>query len=97
MADKPEQISTATARELIRDGDTDRLIADPRAVDELNQSVIEEFRANQGRVGWPAGAYARPAAYDDRSKNGSDAGASRMLLPRWRAPGNHRILRRRAS
>ena len=53
MADKPEQISTATARELIRDGDTDRLIADPRAVDELNQSVIEEFRANQGRVGGP--------------------------------------------
>jgi hypothetical protein len=36
MANKPEQISTALARELIRDGDTDRLIADPRAVDELN-------------------------------------------------------------
>src|SRR6516162_10200089 len=53
MADKPEQISTATARELIRDGDTDRLIADPHAVDKLNQSVIEEFRANQGRVGGP--------------------------------------------
>ena len=51
MANKPEQISTALARELIREGDTDRLIAEPRAVDELNQSVIEEFRANQGQVG----------------------------------------------
>jgi deazaflavin-dependent oxidoreductase (nitroreductase family) len=33
--------------------DTDRLIADPRAIDELNQSVIKEFRANQGKVGGP--------------------------------------------
>jgi deazaflavin-dependent oxidoreductase (nitroreductase family) len=30
--------------------DADRLIADPRAMDALNQSVISEFRANQGRV-----------------------------------------------
>jgi deazaflavin-dependent oxidoreductase (nitroreductase family) len=30
--------------------DVDRLIADPRAMDELNQAVIKEFRANQGRV-----------------------------------------------
>jgi deazaflavin-dependent oxidoreductase (nitroreductase family) len=53
MANTPEQISTALARELVRDGDTDRLIADPRAIDELNQSVIKEFRANQGKVGGP--------------------------------------------
>jgi deazaflavin-dependent oxidoreductase (nitroreductase family) len=33
--------------------DTDRLVADPRAIDELNQSVIKEFRANQGKVGGP--------------------------------------------
>ena len=33
--------------------DTDKLIADPRAIDELNQSVIKEFRANQGKVGGP--------------------------------------------
>jgi len=33
--------------------DTDRLLADPRAIDELNQSVIKEFRANQGNVGGP--------------------------------------------
>jgi deazaflavin-dependent oxidoreductase (nitroreductase family) len=33
--------------------DTDRLIADPRAIDELNQSVIKEFRSNQGVVGGP--------------------------------------------
>jgi deazaflavin-dependent oxidoreductase (nitroreductase family) len=48
-----EQISTMLARELIRDGDTARLRDDPHAVDELNQSVIKEFRANQGRVGGP--------------------------------------------
>ena len=30
--------------------DTDRLIADPRAIDQLNQSVIKEFRANHGKV-----------------------------------------------
>jgi hypothetical protein len=29
--------------------DVDRLIADPRAIDELNQGVISEFRANQGK------------------------------------------------
>ena len=28
-----------------------RLLADPRAMDEFNQNVIREFRANQGRVG----------------------------------------------
>jgi deazaflavin-dependent oxidoreductase (nitroreductase family) len=33
--------------------DVDRLIADPRAIDELNQSVISEFRENQGRVSGP--------------------------------------------
>src|SRR6516165_1993596 len=58
MADTSKQISAKLARELIRDGNTDRLNTDPRAVDELNKSVIEEFRANQGRVsgpleGWP--------------------------------------------
>ena len=30
--------------------DADRLVADPRAMDELNRTVISEFRANQGRV-----------------------------------------------
>jgi deazaflavin-dependent oxidoreductase (nitroreductase family) len=53
MVKTPEQTSAALARELIRDGNTDRLRDDPRAVDALNQSVIEEFRANQGRVGGP--------------------------------------------
>jgi deazaflavin-dependent oxidoreductase (nitroreductase family) len=33
--------------------DADRLIADPRAMDELNQSVIREFRANKGKVSGP--------------------------------------------
>jgi deazaflavin-dependent oxidoreductase (nitroreductase family) len=37
----------------IEDVDVDRLIADPRAIDEMNQGVIKEFRANQGRVGGP--------------------------------------------
>jgi deazaflavin-dependent oxidoreductase (nitroreductase family) len=31
--------------------DPDSLIANPRAMDELNQGVIKEFRANQGKVG----------------------------------------------
>src|SRR6266852_5924509 len=33
--------------------DADRLVADPRAMDELNQAVIREFRANQGKVSGP--------------------------------------------
>jgi hypothetical protein len=37
--------------------DTDRLLADPRAIHELNQSVIKEFRANQGKVGGPIEGY----------------------------------------
>src|SRR6266851_5444762 len=41
MANTPEEI------------DADRLVANPRAMDELNQSVIKEFRANQGKVGGP--------------------------------------------
>ena len=53
MADTSKQISPEQARELIRAGDPDKLRDDPRAVDALNQSVIAEFRANQGRVGGP--------------------------------------------
>jgi len=41
MATTPEEV------------DVDRLVADPGAMDELNQSVIKEFRANQGKVGGP--------------------------------------------
>jgi F420H(2)-dependent quinone reductase len=33
--------------------DTDRLVADPQAIDELSPSVIKEFRANQGKVYGP--------------------------------------------
>jgi deazaflavin-dependent oxidoreductase (nitroreductase family) len=33
--------------------DVDSLIANPRAMDEMNQGVITEFRANQGKVGGP--------------------------------------------
>jgi deazaflavin-dependent oxidoreductase (nitroreductase family) len=51
MAKAPEQISTAQAGELIRSGDTDRLIGNSQAIDEFNQSIIKEFRANQGNVG----------------------------------------------
>jgi deazaflavin-dependent oxidoreductase (nitroreductase family) len=35
------------------EADVDRLVTNPRAMDELNQSVIKEFRANQGKVGGP--------------------------------------------
>ncbi|HVN27660.1 MAG TPA: nitroreductase family deazaflavin-dependent oxidoreductase [Candidatus Binataceae bacterium] len=51
MAKTLEQISPEQVRELVRDGDTDRLIANPQVIDEFNKSVIEEFRANEGRVG----------------------------------------------
>src|SRR5215469_10335788 len=53
MTNTPERISPDLARQLIRDGNSDRLNSDPGAVDRLNQSIIEEFRANQGRVGGP--------------------------------------------
>ncbi len=33
--------------------DVNRLITDPHAIDELNQEVIREFRANQGKVSGP--------------------------------------------
>lgn len=33
--------------------DADSLVADPRAMDQLNQAVIGEFRANQGKVSGP--------------------------------------------
>jgi deazaflavin-dependent oxidoreductase (nitroreductase family) len=32
------------------DADVERLITDPHAMDQLNQAVIIEFRANQGKV-----------------------------------------------
>ena len=53
MANIPEKISPALARQLIRDGNSDRLNTDPHAVDALNQSVIEEFRANQPDLTFP--------------------------------------------
>lgn len=37
----------------MNDVDVDRLIADPRAIDDLNQAVIKEFRANNGNVSGP--------------------------------------------
>jgi deazaflavin-dependent oxidoreductase (nitroreductase family) len=33
------------------DMNADRLVADPGAIDKLNQAVVKEFRANQGKVG----------------------------------------------
>ena len=53
MANTPERMSITRARELVLDGNTERLIDDSRANDELNQSIIEEFRANQGKVAFP--------------------------------------------
>jgi deazaflavin-dependent oxidoreductase (nitroreductase family) len=53
MANTSERMSIALAREIVREGDTDRLIADPRAIDELNESIIKEFRANKGEVAFP--------------------------------------------
>jgi len=35
--------------------DADRLVADPGAMDQLNQAVISEFRTNQGKVGGAMG------------------------------------------
>jgi deazaflavin-dependent oxidoreductase (nitroreductase family) len=35
------------------EAEVNRLVTDARAMDELNQSVIKEFRANQGKVGGP--------------------------------------------
>ena len=56
MADTDKQITPEQARELIRNGNPDKLRDDPRAVDALNQSVIAEFRANQGRsAAWKNG------------------------------------------
>ena len=37
----------------ISDVDVDRLLADPRAMDEMNQAVIKEFRSNKGKVSGP--------------------------------------------
>jgi deazaflavin-dependent oxidoreductase (nitroreductase family) len=35
----------------VSEAEVNRLITDPRAMDELNQAAIREFRANQGKVG----------------------------------------------
>jgi deazaflavin-dependent oxidoreductase (nitroreductase family) len=37
----------------ISDVDVDRLLTDPRAMDEMNQAVIKEFRSNKGKVSGP--------------------------------------------
>jgi len=41
MSNSPEDLKAAA----------ERLVNDPKAVDELNQRVIQEFRANRGKVG----------------------------------------------
>jgi hypothetical protein len=91
MANTPEEISPALARQLIRDGNTDRLNADPRAVDKLNQSVIDEFRANQGRVGGPLEGWPVLLLTMTGAKNWADVGAPAVLLPRWRSDSSHGI------
>jgi deazaflavin-dependent oxidoreductase (nitroreductase family) len=40
----------ADAREQI---DADKLVANPRLMDEMNQAVVKEFRANRGKVSGP--------------------------------------------
>src|SRR5215469_12236063 len=35
----------------VSEAEVNRLITDPRAMDEMNQAAIREFRANQGKVG----------------------------------------------
>ena len=54
MADTPDKMSIARAREIVLEGETNRLIGNSRAIDELNQSIIKEFRANQGKVAFPS-------------------------------------------
>lgn len=53
MANTPEKMSIERAREFVLDGNTERLIGDSRAIDELNQNIIKEFRAHQGKVAFP--------------------------------------------
>ena len=68
-----------------------------RSIDELNQSVIKEVRANQGKVGGPMRRDARLVADDDWRHDGSNPGAPIVLLARWRSRRDNRFLRRRAA
>jgi hypothetical protein len=84
MANTPEQISPELARQLIRDGNSDRLNLDPSAVDRLNESIIEEFRANQGRVGGPLEGWPVLLLTMIGAKSGRTLVRSvGMLLSRW--------------
>src|SRR5579863_9602931 len=47
--------SEASMANPVEQEDVDRLIADPRKMDELNQAVISEFRANRGKLGGAMG------------------------------------------
>ena len=62
--------------------DTERLVTDPRAMDEHNQSVIKEFRANQGKVGGPMEGMPDLAGDHDRRQNRPNSGTSVVLFPR---------------
>ena len=84
MANTPEQISPELARQLIRDGNSDRLNLDPSAVDRLNESIIEEIRANQGRVGGPLEGWPVLLLTMIGAKSGRTLVRSvGMLLSRW--------------
>lgn len=53
MADTPEKMYIERVREIVNSGNTERLIGDGLAIDQLNESMIKEFRANQGKVTFP--------------------------------------------
>jgi hypothetical protein len=74
--------------------DTGRLVADPRAIDELNQSVIKEFRANQGKVGGPIEGM--PILTMTGAKTGRTL-VRAVLRPRRRTHRDNRFLWRRAA
>jgi len=69
--------------------DVDRLLADPRAIDEMNQAVISEFRANQGRV---SGAMeGMPILLLSWRQKRAHSNSPAMLFARRRSPSRHRL------
>ena len=100
MANTPQEI------------DTDKLRADPRVIEQLNQAVIKEFRANQGKVVGLTEETPELQALASTldilgqplllltmvgANTGRTPGSPSLLLTRWRSPRDYRLPWRRPT
>ncbi len=68
---------------------------DAATVNAFNKNIVEEFRANDGKVAGPFANADLLLLTTTGAKSGESAGVAAGLFPHRRQADHHRILRRR--